>query len=190
MRLPPPKPPWLLRPLHAWQRRRYGRVLEPTAMWTYRPAAMLSFQWLVARLRGRHSPLTSELRALVALRVSQRTDCAFCIDLNASLLAGAEAPARAASLADWPGSPAFDASERLALEYADAMCDTPPRVSDDLFARLRQAFAPEAIVELTAVVALQNMSARFNAALGITAHGFCTLPARDSAADAGKPPAA
>ena len=100
MRLPPPEPPWLLRPLHTWQRRRYGRVLEPTAMWTYRPAAMLAFQWLVSRLRGRRSPLTSELRALVALRVSQRTDCAFCIDLNASLLAGAEAPERAASLAE------------------------------------------------------------------------------------------
>ena len=51
-----------------------------------------------------------------------------------------------------------------------------PAVDDALFARLREAFGPEAIVELTAGIALQNLSARFNAALGAEAEGFCELP--------------
>lgn len=65
--------------------------------------------------------------------------------------------------------------ERLALEYAEAMTQTPPVVDDALFERLRAAFSPAAIVELTAGIALQNLSARCNAALGAQAHGFCTI---------------
>ena len=55
------------------------------------------------------------------------------------------------------------------------MTSTPPAVSDDLFQRIRAILPPAAIVELTAVVALQNMSARFNSALQADAYGFCRL---------------
>jgi len=174
MRLPEPSPPWYLRPLHWLQRRRYGTVLQPTALWTWRPPALLAFQALVATLRRRSSPLPPSLRTLVSLRVSQLTSCAFCIDLNASQLAAAGVDeAKALALADWRRAPQFSADERLALEYAEAMTLTPPVVDDALFARLQQVFAPAAIVELTAVVGVQNLSARFNAALQAEAQGFC-----------------
>ncbi|MBI3916037.1 MAG: carboxymuconolactone decarboxylase family protein [Betaproteobacteria bacterium] len=32
------------------------------------------------------------------------------------------------------------------------------------------------IVELTALIAFQNLSSKFNAALGVPAHGFCATP--------------
>ena len=177
MRLPSPALSWLLRPLHWWQKRQFGQVLEPTALWSYRPAALLAFLWMFTRLRGRRSPLPPGLRALVGLRVSQVTGCAFCIDLNAHLLEAAAVPEeKALNLAEWPAATVFSEPERLALEYAEAMSATPPLVEDALFERLRQHFTPEAIVELTAVAAFQNMSARFNAALEANAHGFCALP--------------
>lgn len=64
-------------------------------------------------------------------------------------------------------SPLFDATERIALEYADAMTITGRDVSDDLFARLRQRFDDDAIVELTEAIAWENASTKFNRALRI-----------------------
>ena len=169
---------WYLRPLHWLQQRRYGTVLEPTALWSYCPRALLAFLLLFKVLRRRKSPVSSGLRSLVALRVSQLTSCAFCVDMNAAMLADAGlSEAKTLALPDWRISAMFDATECLVLEYAEAVTVTPPVVSDDLFRRLQEAFSAEAIVELTAVIAFQGLSARFNAALQAQPHGFCALPA-------------
>ncbi len=66
----------------------------------------------------------------------------------------------------------FDVVERLALEYADSMTITGREVSDELFARLRQHFNDDALVELTEVVAWENASAKFNRALRIGSMGL------------------
>lgn len=177
MRLPFPSAVWYLRPLLAWQRRRYGEVLQPTALWSYRPRALLAFQRLFRALRRRDSPLPLDLRTLVSVRVSQLTSCAFCIDMNTWLAHDAGVGEdKALALSDWRSATLFSDRERLALEYAEAMTCTPPAVCDELFERLRAVFSAEAIVELTAVISFQNMSARFNNALGADAHGFCTVP--------------
>ena len=73
--------------------------------------------------------------------------------------------------------------EKLALEYADAMTQTPVEVPDALFAKLREKFTDVQLVELTATVAWENYRARFDHAFGVEAEGFtkgsyCALPAR------------
>jgi alkylhydroperoxidase family enzyme len=68
---------------------------------------------------------------------------------------------------DFASSPLFNLREKIALEYAEEMCRTPVRVSDELFARLRQHFTEDQIVELTAAIAFENYRARFNHALDI-----------------------
>ncbi len=73
--------------------------------------------------------------------------------------------------------------EKLALEYADAMTQTPVEVPDALFAKLRERFTDTQLVELTATVAWENYRARFDHAFGVEAEGFtkgsyCALPAR------------
>jgi alkylhydroperoxidase family enzyme len=68
---------------------------------------------------------------------------------------------------DWESSPLFDDVERLVLEYADAMTITGREVSDELFARVRERFDDDAIVELTEIVAWENASSKFNRALRI-----------------------
>jgi AhpD family alkylhydroperoxidase len=172
MRLPAPPVPWFLRPLHWWQRRRYGVVLQPTALWSYRPRALLAFLGLVAAVRLRRSPLPPELRALVGLRVSQMNRCPFCIDMNSTMLEDAGRHRYdALALPEWHDDTRFTQAERLALEYAEAMTCTPPSVGDDLFRRVEELYSPEAIVELTAVIAVQNLSARFNAALAANVPG-------------------
>jgi alkylhydroperoxidase family enzyme len=76
------------------------------------------------------------------------------------------------ALSEYATSPLYDAAERIALEYADAMTVTGREVSDDLFARLRAHYGDDAIVELTAVIAWENSSSKFNRALRVPSQGL------------------
>ncbi len=64
-------------------------------------------------------------------------------------------------------SPLFDAREHAALAYADAMTLSDHEVDDALFERVREHFNEDAIIELTAVIAWENASSKFNRALRI-----------------------
>jgi alkylhydroperoxidase family enzyme len=56
----------------------------------------------------------------------------------------------------------FNEAERLVIELADAMTDTPANVSDDLYARLRKQFSEEQLMQLGAQIAFENYRARWN----------------------------
>ena len=71
------------------------------------------------------------------------------------------------ALPDYATSPLYTAAERVALEYADAMTITGRDVSDELFARLREFYGDDEIIELTAVIAWENSSSKFNRALRV-----------------------
>lgn len=71
------------------------------------------------------------------------------------------------ALPDYSSSNLYTDAERIALEYADAMTFTDRDVSDDLFARLREFYDDDAIVELTATIAWENASSKFNRALRV-----------------------
>ena len=71
------------------------------------------------------------------------------------------------ALPHYATSPLYDAAERVALEYADAMTLSDREVDDGLFARLRRFYEDDAIVELTAVIAWENASSKFNRALRV-----------------------
>ena len=66
----------------------------------------------------------------------------------------------------------FSDLEKVALEYAERITLTDQDVDDALFARLREQFSDEAIVELTARIAWENASSKFNRALRIESQGF------------------
>jgi alkylhydroperoxidase family enzyme len=71
------------------------------------------------------------------------------------------------ALAEYATSPLFSEAERLALEYADSMTITGREVPDELFERLRGIYDEDAIVELTATIAWENCSSKFNRALRV-----------------------
>jgi alkylhydroperoxidase family enzyme len=56
----------------------------------------------------------------------------------------------------------FNDTERLVIELADAMTDTPANVSDELYARLRKQFSDEQLMQLGAQIAFENYRARWN----------------------------
>lgn len=71
------------------------------------------------------------------------------------------------ALPDYATNANFNDSERVALEYADAITLSNQDVSDELFARVKQFFNDDAIVELTAIIAWENASSKFNRALRV-----------------------
>ncbi|HYY42330.1 MAG TPA: hypothetical protein VE775_06315 [Pyrinomonadaceae bacterium] len=73
------------------------------------------------------------------------------------------------TLAAYADSPLYTDAERAALEYADAMTITGRDVSDELFARLREFYNDDEIIELTALIAWENSSSKFNRALRVPA---------------------
>ena len=88
-----------------------------------------------------------------------------------------------ADLARYRESEAFSPLERLVLDLAVGMSETPAAVAEELVTELGKHFDEPQIVELTAYIAWENFRARFNCALGVTAHGFsegavCALPER------------
>lgn len=68
---------------------------------------------------------------------------------------------------NYKSSPLFDDRERTALEYADRITITDQDVSDEFFAKVQQHFTKDEIVELTATIAWENCSSKFNRALRI-----------------------
>ncbi len=89
-----------------------------------------------------------------------------------------------AALGDYKNNPLFSQRERLALEMAERMTYTNKRVTDKFFARLKRHFTDEELVELAAVIALENFRSKFNPVFGIEANNFCPLPGVKEAAAA------
>ncbi|MEE8189120.1 MAG: carboxymuconolactone decarboxylase family protein [Kiloniellales bacterium] len=182
MRLTPRQPgayPWYLRPLFRLQKRKYGAVLQSALLWARSPRLFLSIAIFYGALERKGSPLDPALRSLLIVRVSQLNHCPFCVDLNSATLrergAGFE---KIEALADWRPSDLFDARERAALDYAEAVTLSSREVDDDLMDRLKALFSEDAIVELTGLIAFQNMSSKFNSALDVPPQGFCKIPDR------------
>jgi AhpD family alkylhydroperoxidase len=131
---------------------------------------------LYGALDRRRSPLTPVLRSLVTVRVSQINWCRFCVDLNSMNLVKRSGSMRKVDALDhWRESDAFTVAERAALEYAEAMTITDRGVTDGLMAKLKEHFDDDSVVELTALVAFQNLSSKFNAALDLPSQGFCRI---------------
>lgn len=132
---------------------------------------------LYGALDRRRSPIDPVLRSLVTVRVSQINWCAFCVDINSMTLAQrCGSMDKVLALENWRESTLFDARERVALEYTEAVTDSRIKMKDELRQRLGQYFDEDAVVELTGLIAFQNLSSKFNHALDVPAQGFCRLP--------------
>lgn len=71
------------------------------------------------------------------------------------------------ALPEYAESELYSEPERVALEFADSMTITGREVSDELFQRLRVFYDDDALVELTAIIAWENASSKFNRALRV-----------------------
>src|ERR687887_2543548 len=87
-----------------------------------------------------------------------------------------------AALGDYRKSPLFSQREKLALELCERMTYTNKRVTDRFFDRLKRDFTEAELVELAAIIALENFRSKFNPVFAVESQGFCPLPAVKDAA--------
>jgi len=181
---------WLTRLAYRTARRRYRKVPEPLQALAHHPRLMWAgavHELLVDRGARRLDP---HLRDIVVHRVATRVGCAWCVDFGTMLALKAGLTVRRhRELGRYEESTSFSADEKAALGYADAMTDLPMAVTDEMASDLRRRFGEAGLIELTYLIALENMRARSNSALGIAEQGYtsgdaCPLPYADQIAAA------
>ena len=166
-----------VKPLLWLQTRHFGKVLNPAKLWGRKPVLF----WLVAVFFGyldrKKSPIDAVIRSLVCVRVSQLNNCAFCVDANGMKLAErCHSLEKIKALTNWQSSEYFSDQEQAVLTYTEAMTITEQHVSDNMLTALATWYSSDDIIELTALISFQNLSAKFNTALDVPAQGFCSLP--------------
>lgn len=159
--------------------------IEPLRVYAHVPGLLKGVGALeqATAKRTKMRRLDDRVRALAELRAATLTNCEFCIDLGSAVSRGwGLSDAEMLALPNYRTSELFSALDKLVLDYATGMSMTPVTVPDELFARLRPHFDDEQLVELTHIIALENMRGRFNLALGVGAGGYsaglvCAVPA-------------
>ncbi len=168
------KAPWYLKPFFWNQKRKYGQHLEPAKIWASVPGLFLSVASIYGTLERKNAPVNPVIRSLVSIRVSQMNGCSFCVDLNSlTIMERIKNADKIDALLHWRNSALFSPDESAALDYAEQITDSKQQVTDPCFETLKAHFDESAIVELTALISFQNMSSKFNSALGIEPQGLC-----------------
>jgi AhpD family alkylhydroperoxidase len=153
-------------------RRQFGRMVDPVAVYAHAPS-LLSGYGMLEQATAKQNRVPERLKALGELKAAAVVSCEFCVDIASSQARKAGiSEAEMLALPRYRESDAFDELEKLVLDYASAISRTPTQVDDDLFAALREHFDERQLVELTSVIALENMRARFNSAFDMTPAGF------------------
>jgi alkylhydroperoxidase family enzyme len=163
-------------------RRWYGTMPDPAAAVAHNQKvsrSYLLFEYQVQRWRS----VDRGLKDLAVMAAATRIGCAWCMDFGywEATVAHHVPVEKIRAIPAWRDAEIYDGLERLVLEYAEAMTETPPAVTDEMVAGLREHLTEAQLVELTAMVALENLRSRMNAAFGLTAQGFkarCELNAR------------
>ena len=156
-----------------------GKVPDGAAvMWQNRPVLMSLTSF--GRKVQKWDALDANLKSFANMAVAAQIGCSFCLDFGyfQAHNDGLD-EAKASEVPRWRESAAFTSLEREVMDYAEAMTDTPPRVTDEMSAHLLDQLGAPAMVELAAVVGFANLTARSNTAMGITSQGFskvCALP--------------
>lgn len=165
-----------------WSRRTYGDLLDGGLVLLHHRRVLRAYVAWEKRVE-RWDALDGELKTLAVLASAGSIGCSWCLDFGA--YQGHREGLDLAKLREvprWRESEVFDARERRAMAYAEAMTATPPTVTDDMVEELVQDLGVEAVVELTMMVAVENQRSRFNSAMGLTSQGFserCELPGGD-----------
>ncbi len=80
------------------------------------------------------------------------------------------------ALADYADDPRFTDRERIAIEFAERMTHTDMDITDAFFARAEAEFTVDELVELAAVIALENFRSKFNPVFAVESGESCDLP--------------
>ena len=177
------------RAMAAFSRRRYGAVLDPLVAVGHHGKVTRTYALTELGVGG-WKALDPGLKSLAVMAVSVQIGCSWCVDFGYFEAQHDHVdPAKLHDVPAWRSSERFTDLERDVLALAEAATATPPTVDDALAARLTEALGTEAFTELVAIVAVENLRSRINAAMGLTAQGFsdrCEVPLSGPLAQVGE----
>ncbi len=110
-----------------------------------------------------NAPVNKVLKWKIAYQVSEMNKCEFCVSVSASQL-------KTFGLKDEEIKNlqnALTEEEKIAFEYAQASTQHAYNIDPKIFAKMKEHFSDEEIVEITSVIGLFNFINRFNDSLGV-----------------------
>jgi alkylhydroperoxidase family enzyme len=160
-------------------RRKIGRVPDNVeVMWNH-PAVFMDLMRMGGKVE-KWGSLDSHLATFAVMAAAAEIGCSLCLDLNYFLAHDKGLSVeRAREVPRWREADIFTPLERRVMEYAEAMSQTPPTVTDEMSAALLAELGADGLLELTARVGYMNLYSRSNVALGIRSEHFadaCGLP--------------
>ena len=164
----------------------HGSGIEPVEIWAYQPKMMSGMGKFQQAVR-KGNTVDDRVKYLVELKGAQMIGCEFCVDLGSQICRNSGfSDEELLALPRYRQSDLFTEREKLALDYTVGVMRTPVEVTDQLFARMKEHFSDEQLVEITALLTVVNLD-RFNAAFGVGSSGFsegmvCVPPDRPAVA--------
>jgi alkylhydroperoxidase family enzyme len=155
-----------------FSRKMFGDVADPIGVYWHN-TAVLKFYFGLGQKSKKWEACDADLKSFAHMAVASLLGCTWCLDFG-YFMAHNEGldETKAREVPHWRESDIFTALERDVIEYAEAMSQTPPTVTDDLSARLLDQLGASALVELSAFIALANVYTRTNIAFGIESQGL------------------
>ena len=149
----------------------HGSGIEPVEVWAHQPKMMSGMGKFQQAVR-KGKTVDERLKYLVELKGAQMIGCEYCVDLGSQICRNSGfSDEELLALPRYRDSDLFTEREKVALDYTVAVMRTPVEVTDELFARMKEHFSDEQLVEITALLTLVNLD-RLNAAFGIGSAGF------------------
>jgi alkylhydroperoxidase family enzyme len=152
--------------------RKLGKVPTAVGLYWHNPKVLSATFGFGGKLQ-KWDACDEGLKSFAHIAVASLVGCSWCLDFNyfETRNKGLDVD-KAREIPRWRTSEMFTPLERDVLEYAEAMSQTPPTVTDELVERLDAQLGPAAVVELTSVIAFANLTTRGNVALGVESDGF------------------
>jgi alkylhydroperoxidase family enzyme len=149
-----------------------GRVPEPLGVYWHNRPVLKANMGMGAKTQ-KWDACDPSLKSFAHMAVAAQIGCSWCLDFGYFQAFNEKLDIdKAREVPRWRDSTVFTPLERGVMGYAEAMTVTPPAVTDDMFAKLLGQLGNAAMVELTAFIAVSNMNARGNVALGIESEGY------------------
>ena len=155
-----------------FSKKMFGRVPESLGVMWHQPAVLKASMAFGQKLQ-KWNACDASLKSFAHMAVASYIGCTWCLDFGYFMARdeGLDLD-KAREIPRWRESDVFSPLERRVLDYAEAMSNTPPTVTDAMVEELVRDLGEAAVVELTSVIGYANLTTRGNVALGIESEGF------------------
>ena len=153
-------------------RRTLGQVPTSIGVYWHQQKVLMDLAAVGGKVQKWHA-CDEQLKSFAHMAVAAQVGCSWCLDFNYFEAHNKNLDMdKAREVPRWRESDVFTDLERDVMAYAEAMTATPPEVTDEMVAELGRHLSEAQLVELTAIIAVENLRSRIKYALGLTPQGI------------------